>query len=191
MTLQPLLSAPLAVQIHVFTVVPAALIGAFLLAGRKGTRLHRLAGRVWIALMAGTSISTFFIHELDLFFGFSPIHVLSAATLFGCYGAVRMARAGRIDRHRAIVKSLYFGAIGIAGLFALLPGRIMNRVVFGPDAATMLALILLAALAAAAVAAWFFYPRPAGARRVGGGRADPPKPAGLTAAVERDRDLRH
>jgi uncharacterized membrane protein len=53
----PLLDAPFAVLFHVATVVPAALIGAWLLARPKGTRLHRALGRVWIGLMAATSLS--------------------------------------------------------------------------------------------------------------------------------------
>lgn len=137
MSLAPLLSAPLAVQVHVYTVVPAALIGGYMLIARKGTPAHRLLGRIWIALMFTTSVSSFFIHGLDLFVGFSPIHLLSAATLAGCVQAVRMARARRIKEHMRIVKSMYFGGIGIAGLFTLLPGRIMNRMVFGDGGSWM------------------------------------------------------
>ncbi|MBN9033614.1 MAG: hypothetical protein J0I23_27860, partial [Rhizobiales bacterium] len=37
MTLAPLLDAPLAIQIHVATVVPAALLGIWMLLARKGT----------------------------------------------------------------------------------------------------------------------------------------------------------
>jgi Predicted membrane protein len=135
MTLEPLLAAPLAVQIHVATVVPAALIGGWLLLSRKGTPVHKRLGRIWMALMIVTALSTFFIHEINLFRGYSPIHILSIATLAGCVQAVRMARARQIRRHKQIVKSLYFGGIGIAGLFALLPGRIMNRTIFGDTGA--------------------------------------------------------
>ena len=131
MSLAPLLSAPLAVQIHVYTVVPAALIGGYMLLACKGTPMHKLLGRIWIVLMITTALASFFIHELDLLAGFSPIHILSVMTLAGCVQAVRLARARRIKEHMRIVKSLYFGGIGIAGLFTLLPGRIMNRMIFG------------------------------------------------------------
>jgi len=41
------------------------------------TPLHRLLGKIWMVLMVITSLSSFFIHQIDLFYGFSPIHLLS------------------------------------------------------------------------------------------------------------------
>ncbi len=134
MTLEPLLNASPAIQFHVLTVVPAALIGGTMLMMRKGTYAHRMAGRVWIALMVLTALSTFFIHEIDLFFGFSPIHVLSIVVLVSAVEVVRSARQRNFVRHKRLVKSLYFGGIGIAGLFTLLPDRIMHAVAFGSSA---------------------------------------------------------
>lgn len=131
MTLEPLFSAPLAVQVHVATVVPAALIGAIVFLNRKGTPLHKALGRIWMVLMVVTALSTFFIHEIDLFLGFSPIHVISILVVIGCIRAVHLARTRQIAGHMRMVKNMYFGAIGVAGLFAFMPGRIMNRTVFG------------------------------------------------------------
>jgi uncharacterized membrane protein len=132
MTLEPLLNASPAIQFHVATVVPAALIGGIMLLMRKGTSLHRMAGRLWIALMVLTALSSFFIHEINLVGGFSPIHILSVVVLVSAAEVVRSARRRDFVRHQRLVKSLYFGAIGIAGLFTLLPGRIMHEVVFTP-----------------------------------------------------------
>ncbi|NTZ90669.1 DUF2306 domain-containing protein [Agrobacterium tumefaciens] len=130
MSLQPLLDAPLAVQFHVFTVVPAALFGAFVFLRPKGTAIHRLLGKIWVALMVMTSISTFFIHELRMFYGFSPIHLLSIFTIYGCLQSVYFARRGDIRRHMRIMQSVYLGGIVIAGGFTFVPGRIMHEVVF-------------------------------------------------------------
>ncbi|GAB5463028.1 DUF2306 domain-containing protein [Hoeflea alexandrii] len=132
MTLEPLLNASPAIQFHVATVVPAALIGGIMLLMRKGTSLHRMAGRLWIALMVLTALSSFFIHEIKLVGGFSPIHILSVVVLVSAAEVIRSARRRDFVRHQRVVKSLYFGAIGIAGLFTLLPGRIMHEVVFAP-----------------------------------------------------------
>jgi uncharacterized membrane protein len=129
MTLEPLLDASPAIQFHVATVVPSALIGGLMLIMRKGTYLHRMAGRLWIALMVLTALSSFFIHEINLFFGFSPIHILSVVVLVSAVEVIRSARRRNFVRHKRLVKSLYFGGIGIAGLFTLLPGRIMHDVV--------------------------------------------------------------
>jgi hypothetical protein len=58
MTLEPLLHAPIAVQAHVATVVPAFLIGTWVLfISRKGYFLHRILGATFLALM-GTGMQT-------------------------------------------------------------------------------------------------------------------------------------
>ncbi|MCY1668276.1 DUF2306 domain-containing protein [Rhizobium sp. SL86] len=145
MTLEPLYTAPLAVQIHVATVMPAAVIGAFLLLWRrKGSALHRLLGKLWMVLMVTTAISTFFIHSFNLFFGFSPIHILSVLTIVNCWAAYRMARRGNIRGHRIAVTQAYVWGILVAGGLTLLPHRIMNRVVF--EGSSFFDLVLLAAL---------------------------------------------
>ncbi|CAN7400416.1 DUF2306 domain-containing protein [Neorhizobium sp. LjRoot104] len=140
---QPLLDAPLAVQIHVAAVLPAAVLGAYILVNRKGTPAHRLLGKIWMVLMVITSLSSFFIHEIDLFHGFSPIHLLSISVLVGAWRAVTAARAKNIRAHKAAVIGMYFGGIVIAGLFTLIPGRIMNAVVFSGGPSWILIVTLL------------------------------------------------
>jgi uncharacterized membrane protein len=133
MTLEPLLHATIAIQIHVAAVVPAALLGAYLLLRPKGTPRHRLLGKIWLCLMVITALSSFFIHQINLFYGFSPIHLISIFVLSGCWGAIVNARNHNIEAHKRIVRGLYFGGIVGAGIFTLLPGRIMNKVAFGGD----------------------------------------------------------
>jgi len=62
--------------------------------------------------------------------GFSPIHLISLYVLVGSFLAYRSARRRRIAAHRRQVLGLYFGGIIGAGAFTLLPGRIMNKLVF-------------------------------------------------------------
>ncbi len=135
MTLAPLLHAPLAVQIHVATVVPAALIGTWqIFVSRKGAPLHRAFGYVYLTLMSFTALSTLWVHQLmphGPFYGFSPIHLLIPLTLFGVVGALRGAWTHNIAMHKRSMIFLYFGAILVAGGFTFLPGRIMHAVVFG------------------------------------------------------------
>ena len=95
MSLSLLLQSSAAIQIHVVTAVLALFIGAILLLARKGTGSHRLLGRVWIGLMVTTALSSFFIHSLRLYFGFSPIHILSVLTLIGSWQAVVAAPPAR------------------------------------------------------------------------------------------------
>lgn len=147
MTLEPLLDAPIAIQIHVAAVVPAAILGAYLLARPKGTPRHRLLGKIWMLLMVVTALSSFFIHQINLVYGFSPIHLLSIAVLAGSWRAILAARRHDIRTHRRIVSGMYFGGIVVAGLATLLPGRLMNAVAFLGDS------LLAAAVAGLSVAA--------------------------------------
>src|ERR1700759_2266801 len=100
MNLAPLVHASLAIQIHVATVVPAFLIGTWLIfISRKGERFHRALGYLYLSLMTITSIAALFVHALMPnipFFGFSPIHLFVPLTLFGVFGAIRGARAHNI-----------------------------------------------------------------------------------------------
>ncbi|MHC5232986.1 DUF2306 domain-containing protein [Brucella sp. LJL56] len=130
MNFEPLLHAPLAIQIHVATVVAAAVIGLAIFMRRKGTALHKMLGRLWMVLMITTALSSFFIHKINLVGGFSPIHILSILVLLGCGRAVAAARMGQIESHRKIIRSVYLGGILGAGAFAFMPGRIMNEVAF-------------------------------------------------------------
>lgn len=154
MNLSPLLEASLPIQIHVATVVPAALIGPYMFLSRKGTPTHRLAGMVWLGLMVVAALSSFFIHTINLFLGFSPIHLLSLYVLYGSWSALRAARAHRIREHRLTVIGIYVGGIVIAGGFTLLPGRLMHEVVFTwptawPDMARLSAFLAMMAGSAA------------------------------------------
>ena len=134
MTLEPLLQAPLAVQVHVATIVPAFLLGTWLiLISRKGARRHRRVGYLYLTLMAITSIAALFIHEVNPTgpLGFSWIHLFVPLTLFGIVGALRGAWTHNVRMHRGAMIGTYVGAILIAGAFTFVPGRIMHTVVFG------------------------------------------------------------
>ena len=135
MNLSPLLDAGLAVQIHVAAVLPAALIGPYMFWARKGTPIHRFVGKIWLGLMVLAALSSFFIHSINLFLGFSPIHLLSVYVLYGSWRVIHAARMHRIREHRLNVIGLYVGGIVIAGGFTLLPGRIMHDVLFAYPAA--------------------------------------------------------
>ncbi len=136
MTLAPLLSAPIAVKIHVATVVPAFVIGTWqIFFSRKGAPLHRALGFLYLGLMTVTAIAALFIHSLmpkSPVFGMSPIHLLVPVTLFGVVGALYGAATHNIGLHRRAMIAVYVGGILIAGTLAFLPHRLMHVMVFGP-----------------------------------------------------------
>jgi uncharacterized membrane protein len=117
----------------VFTHMAAALaclvLGAALLARRKGTSGHRSLGRAWVAAMATVMATSLFIHDRGMpnLAGFSPIHLLSLLVAVLLPRAVWQARSGRIEAHRNTMRGLYFGGCVAAGLFTLLPGRFLGQ----------------------------------------------------------------
>src|SRR6202167_827195 len=131
MTLAPLLAANSAIQLHAFAATAAFALGIVQLTAPKGTIPHRTIGWISGVLMLGISISAFFIHQLRLWGPWSPIHLLAIFTLVMLPVAVLHARRHRVQQHRIAMLSLFFGALVIAGLFTLFPGRIMHAVVFG------------------------------------------------------------
>lgn len=146
MTLDPLLAAPLAIQIHAASATAAIVLGAVVLFRRKGTPTHKLMGRIWAGLMFVTATSALFINEIRLVGPFSPIHIFVVMTYFGLWQGIREIRRGDVGAHQASMKSLYLGALFLAGAFTLLPGRRMNEVLFGPDAGWAPSLIAIASV---------------------------------------------
>ena len=132
MDLAPLLDAAPAIPIHAFAAIAAFVLGVVQLAAPKGTLPHRTLGWIWSGLMVSVAISSFWIHQIRLVGPWSPIHLLSIFVLIMVPLAVWRAHRHRVADHRGIMISVFSGALVIAGLFTLLPGRIMHAVVFGP-----------------------------------------------------------
>jgi uncharacterized membrane protein len=131
MDLSPLTHAPLPIQLHAYAALSAFALGAVQLAGIKGTTRHRALGYTWAALMLVVAASSFWIHDLRLWGPWSPIHLLSILTLLMLPLGLWYAHGHRVRGHRYTMTGLFLGALVIAGLFTLVPGRIMYKVVFG------------------------------------------------------------
>lgn len=116
------------ILVHTFAALAAVALGAAMFLARKGTLAHRIAGRGWVALMLLVAISSFWIKGEG---AYSWIHGLSVAVIFLLGLAVYFAIAGRIERHRKLMSAIYAGGLGIAGLFTLIPYRLLGRMVWG------------------------------------------------------------
>ena len=132
MSLAPLLDAAPAIPLHAFAAMTAFALGVVQFAAPKGTLPHRTIGWIWVCLMAVVAISSFRIHQLRLVGPWSPIHLLSIFTLIVLPIAVWKARHHEVAGHRRIMIFIFAGALVVAGLFTLVPGRIMHAVFFGP-----------------------------------------------------------
>ena len=102
------------------------------MAAPKGTLPHRTTGWVWVLLMLAVAISSFWVHQIRLVGPWSPIHLLSIFVLIMLPLAVWRAHQHQVALHRRAMISIFSGALVVAGLLTLLPGRIMHAVVFGP-----------------------------------------------------------
>jgi len=132
MSLAPLLEAAPAIPVHALAAMAAFVLGVVQFAAPKGTLPHRTIGWVWVVLMLAVAASSFWIHQIRLWGPWSPIHLLSIFTLITVPLGVWQAHRHRVADHRLIMILIFSGALVIAGLFTLLPGRIMHAVVFGP-----------------------------------------------------------
>jgi len=131
MSLAPLLEAAPAIPLHAFAAMTAFVLGLVQFAAPKGTLPHRTIGWIWALLMAAVAVSSFWIHQIRLLGPWSPIHLLSIFVLTMLPLAVWRAHTHRVADHRRIMILMFSGALVVAGLFTLLPGRIMHIVVFG------------------------------------------------------------
>lgn len=112
------------IVVHTALALGAMMLGAVLLKGRKGHRAHRIGGWLWVIAMASVAGVSFAIHRPA---GYSWIHGLSVFTLVTLVLGVSAARAHRVKQHRLTMISIYLGALVIAGLFTLLPNRLIGH----------------------------------------------------------------
>jgi uncharacterized membrane protein len=131
MSLEPLLDAAPAIPLHAFAAMAAFALGVVQFAAPKGTVPHRTIGWIWVALMVLVAGSSFWIHQIRLIGPWSPIHLLSIFTLSVLPLAVWKAHTHQVGEHRRIMIFIFSGALLVAGLFTMMPGRIMHMVLFG------------------------------------------------------------
>lgn len=111
------------VLLHIVTAVPAMLLGGAILWRPKGTFIHKLLGRIWVALMLVTAVGSFGIKSSGQF---SWIHILSTVTIVSIVAGLIAIRRGRRRTHQRCMQGAYTGLI-IAFVFTLLPGRILGQ----------------------------------------------------------------
>lgn len=124
--------ASLPIKIHLFVALLAIVIGGYQLFSVKGTKIHRILGTVWIVMMLIISISSFWIKGLyNLFWGFSPIHLLSVFVITQMAAGFYYAKTHQIVKHGKTMAGTYFYGLILADIFTLTPGRLLFKVFFG------------------------------------------------------------
>jgi len=113
---------------HAVAAGVALVLGGMVFMRPKGTSVHRWMGRAWVAIMTFVAAGSFGIRASGRF---SWIHALSIFTLIMLARAIILAKNGRIDHHQRTMQGLYFGALILAGLFTLLPNRLLGNWLWG------------------------------------------------------------
>lgn len=117
---------------HLVTALSALVLGAFVLARRKGSASHKALGWTWVVLMGSTAIASAFIRDYRLpnVIGFTPIHAFTALVAVNLPRGIWYIRSGNVAAHRRTMRNLYIGACVLAGVFTLLPGRFLGRLLW-------------------------------------------------------------
>ncbi|NOQ71034.1 MAG: DUF2306 domain-containing protein [Crocinitomix sp.] len=121
-------------SLHLATVIPSFIIGTVLLIIKKGTKIHKIFGRVYMILMLITAMITLFMPAQvgpTLMNHFGWIHSFSFLTIYTVPTAYLAIKKGNVKSHKRKMILLYFGAIIIAGGFTFMPGRYLHSVFFG------------------------------------------------------------
>ena len=128
--LAPLQNADIVIQIHATMATLAVLLGPVAIYRARRDLLHKVVGYVWILAMTATIGTSFFINGLAVIGPFGPIHILSVLAAFSIWKGVAHILAGRVQAHQREMRSLYWTGLVVAGVFAFLPGRIVNQMLF-------------------------------------------------------------
>ena len=119
------------IPLHAIAAMIAIILGGIQLYMKKGGTIHKLLGRAWVGLMLIVSVSSFFIHKINFWGVYSPIHLLSLWTIFTLGLAIYFVWVGNIKRHKQSMIAIYGFALILTGFFTLMPGRVMHQIVFG------------------------------------------------------------
>ena len=119
---------PAIVWAHLATIGVALVLTPVMMLRRRGDRLHRRLGRVWVAAMVVTALLSFGIQNRG---GLSWIHILSAFTLGVAPLVWWTAATHRVPEHRGAVRGLATGALLVAGFFTFPFDRLLGHWLFG------------------------------------------------------------
>lgn len=115
---------------HLATMMVALVLTPVMLLRRRGDKMHRKLGWVWVTAMILTAFISLFVANPHLN-RFSYIHILSVAVLIQAPLIARAARNHNIRGHRIGVRAMVTGALLIAGFFTFPFDRLLGRWLFG------------------------------------------------------------
>lgn len=117
---------------HLVTAAAALAVGTVIMTRAKGTTGHRRLGWTWALLMGSTALASAFIRDYGMpnLAGVTPIHAFTVLVAVLLPRGLWQVRRGQLAAHRKTMRGLFFGACVLAGLFTLLPGRFLGRLLW-------------------------------------------------------------
>ena len=125
------------IYIHATLALLAVPLGLYIFLTKKGTKQHRMLGRIWVIFLIIVSLTAIFIQTINPW-QYSWIHLLIHFTLVSLIYSIwniKKYKKTKIERykysHMYSMIGVYVGALLIAGAFTLMPGRFFHEILFG------------------------------------------------------------
>ena len=122
---------------HATFALLAVPLGHYVLLTKKGTKQHRILGRIWVTFLIIVSLTAIFIQAINPG-QYSLIHLLipwTIGSLIYSIWNIKKFKNTKIERykfaHMYSMIGVYVGALLIAGAFTLMPGRFFHEILFG------------------------------------------------------------
>ncbi|EAS47891.1 hypothetical protein GB2207_08781 [marine gamma proteobacterium HTCC2207] len=124
------------IYIHAFFALIAVPVGLYILLTKKGTQKHKLTGRIWTLFLLIVSFTALFIQAINPG-EYSLIHLLipwTIGSLIYSIWSIRKFQKTKLQKykkaHMYSMIGVYVGALLVAGVFTLMPGRLFYEILF-------------------------------------------------------------
>jgi uncharacterized membrane protein len=117
----------LPIQIHLLVVIPAIVLGLVNLLLAKGTRFHKINGKLWVCLMLIAAFSSFFIMPTG---SLTWLHLFAIVVIVSVLIGVIAIRNHKRRLHLRCMLGAYIGTIISAIFAASVTGRLLHELVY-------------------------------------------------------------
>ena len=125
------------IYVHAALALLAIPLGLYIFITKKGTKNHKMLGRTWVTVLIIVSLTAIFIQTINPG-QYSLIHLLipyTIGSLIYSIWNIKKFKKTKIERykfaHMYSMVGVYVGALLIAGVFTLMPGRFFHEILFG------------------------------------------------------------
>lgn len=117
----------LAIQIHLFVVIPSIILGLINLTLKKGSAFHKANGKIWVTLMLVAAFSSFFIMPTG---SHTWLHLFAIVVIISVTVGVVAIRKSNQRLHVHCMFGAYVGTVISAVVAASTSGRLLHKLLF-------------------------------------------------------------